>query len=169
MAKKLYGAAAAAHAKRLAKSHRKSSHTGKAIVHTKTRYVTRHVAGSGGGRRRRRHGGGGMKLTHLAIAAAGLAFVTGQSSPVAFVRDQAAKIPGAKTFGTPAALGVACLAVDRFVKPNKWLKLAGTAGIVLAAVKLGEQGTGFKWVGDDQYNIADDMGDDDIADMGDDE
>lgn len=121
-------------------------------------------------RRRRRGGGhgGGVKLGHLAIASAALAYVTGQSTPIAFVRDNAMKIPGAKTFGAPAALGVACLAVDRFVKPNKWLKLFGTAGVVLAAVKLGDQGTGFKWLGDDDVSGAYDLeGDDDISDVGD--
>ncbi len=161
MAKKLYGAAAAAHKARLAKSHRSSGT--KAMTRTKTRYVTRtRTVGASGGGRRRRSGGGSMKLTHLAIASAGLAYLTGQNTPVAFIRDNAAKIPGAKTFGTPAALGVACLAIDRFVKPNKWLKLAGTAGVVLAAVRLGEQGKSFKWVGDGGYDMS---GDDDISDI----
>lgn len=174
MAKKLYGAAAAAHAKRLARGRRSSS---KAITHVKHRTVTHHRSVGGGGSkrgRRRGHRGGGFKLTHLALATAGLAFVTGQSSPVTFIRDNAAKIPGAKTFGTSAALGVACLAVDRFVKPNKWLKLMGTAGIVLAAAKIGEQGTAFKWVGDDGMSGPDgyDLADDDVSDLedvGDDE
>jgi hypothetical protein len=167
MAKKLYGAAAAAHAKKTGRSKRRKS---TAIVHH-TRTITRTARAKPARRRRRGGSGGGVKLTHLALASAGLAFITGQSSPVAFVRDNAAKIPGAKTFGTSAALGVACLAIDRFVKPNKWLKLMGTAGIVLAAVKLGDQGTGFKWLGDEEsgaYDLEDvgddDMGDDDVGD-----
>lgn len=162
MARKLYGAAAAAHAKKVARRR-----SGGAMVRssprtiTKTRTRTVRVRAP---RRRRGGGGGGINMTHLALASAGLAWITGQSSPITFVRDQAAKIPGAKTFGTPAALGVACLAVDRFVKPNKWLKLAGTAGVVLAAVRLGEQGKSFKWLGDESagYDMS---GDDDIADM----
>lgn len=107
-----------------------------------------------------------MNLLHLGIATAGLAFLTGAKSPVQQIPQMAAKIPGAKTFGTAAAVGVAALAVDRFVKPNKWLKLAGAAGIVLAAAKLGQDGTDFKFVGDDD-DIAADIGDDD--DVGDDD
>lgn len=169
MGKKLYGAAAAAHAKKVGRRSRKRS---TAIVRQSTRTVYR-SAPKRKTYRRRRHGGGGIRLTHLALASAGLAFVTGQSSPIAAIRDNAAKIPGAKTFGPAAAVGVACLAVDRFVKPNKWLKLLGTAGVVLAAVRFGEQGTAFKWVGDGDdvgYDLADDISDvDGDDDMGDDE
>jgi len=155
------------------KTHRKggkSRKTRTVVVH-KTRTVTRRAKPH---RRRRSGGGGGMpKLWQVAAAAAGLAYVTGDQTGVKFIRDNAAKIPGAKTFGTAAALGGACLAVDRFIKPNKWLKLAGVAGVVLAAVKFGSQGTSFKWLGDDEssgdYDISDiedldDVGDDDMGD-----
>jgi len=169
MAKKLYGAAAAAHAKRLGRSRRKTP--SRAIVRTRTRTVTRHVK-SPRRRRGRRHGGGGggIKLTHLALATAGLAFVTSsEHGPKAFT-DIAAKIPGSKTFGTAAMVGVIALAVDRFVKPNRWLKLLGTAGVVLAASKIGEQGTDFKFTGDVQGNDGGgsfDLSDESGLDMGD--
>lgn len=110
-----------------------------------------------------------MKLTHLAIASAGLAFMTSAKSPVKALTDFADKIPGTKTFGAPAMIGVACLAVDRFVKPNRWLKLLGTAGIVLAAVKVGSEGTDFKFVGD-EGDVGDyDLADEDVGDVGDDD
>jgi hypothetical protein len=110
-------------------------------------------------------------LLHLAAATAALGFVTSQGSPIAFIRDQGAKIPGAKTFGTPAAIGLASLAVDRFVKPNKWLKLLGYAGVVLAAVKIGTDGTGFKFIGDESssgdFHLSDALDGDDMSDLDD--
>lgn len=142
------------------------------IVKTKTRAV--HVKGK---RRHRRGGGGGSgmpRLLPLAGATLALAYVTNDSGP-AFVRDNINKLPGAKTFGPTTMAGLACLAVDRFVKPNKWLKLFGLAGVVLGAAQVGKQGTGFKWVGDEStgdYDLADDMsdvGDDDMSDVGGDE
>lgn len=142
------------------------------IVKTKTRTV--HVKSK---RRRHggKHGGGAMpRLLPLAGATLALAYVTNDSGP-AFVRDNINKLPGAKTFGPTTMAGLACLAVDRFVKPNKWLKLFGLAGVVLGAAQVGKQGTGFKWVGDEStgdYDLADDMsdvGDDDMSDVGDDE
>lgn len=153
-----------------AMTHRPKTRT-RTIVKTKTRTVRVKS-------RRRRHGGnhGAMpRLLPLAGATLALAYVTNDSGP-AFVRDNINKLPGAKTFGPTTMAGLACLAVDRFVKPNKWLKLFGLAGVVLGAAQVGKQGTGFKWVGDDEstgdYDLADDMsdvGDDDVSDIGDDE
>lgn len=111
--------------------------------------------------RRKSRGGGGMNLLHLGLATAALSYATNEQGPE-FIRTNAAKIPGAKTFGAAAAVGGACLAIDRFVKPNKWLKLFGVAGVVLAAAQAGKQGTNFKWVGDDEY--TGDVGDDDVDD-----
>lgn len=107
---------------------------------------------------RRRSGGksgGGIKPLHLALAAAGVAFLAGPRTPVKKVPELMNKVPGAKTFGPEAVLGVACLAANKWVKPNKWLKLAGYAGIVAAAMKVGQQGTDFKYVGDvdEDYDI----------------
>jgi len=150
----------------------------KAMVRYRTRTVTKvrrvHVG------RRRRHGrrrgrhGGGVRPLHLAVAGAGLGLLFGAKSPVKQLADLGGKIPGAKTFGTPAMAGIACLAIDKMVKPNKWLRLAGYAGIALAAVELGKQGSDFKFVGDDDLDgmDSDDVGDDDdgmVADVGDDD
>jgi hypothetical protein len=141
----------------------------KSIVRYRTKTLTKYRT-RGAPRRHRRHrrhgGGGGVNLLHLGLATAGLAFMTSSKSPLPAVKTFGDKIPGAKTFGTAAAIGVGALAVDRFVKHNKWLKLLGVAGVILAAAKVGEQGTDFKWVGDDD-DITADIGDDD-DDVGDD-
>jgi len=115
-----------------------------------------------------------MKLTHLAIATAGLAFVTKAGATSGFqksINDVVEKIPGTKTFGATAMLGVIALAVDRFVKPNKWLKLLGTAGVVLAAAQIGQKGSDFKFLGEDEHAGDYDLGDDDVGDddLGDDD
>lgn len=155
-----------------AKKHRSSPKT-KTIVRTRTNTVvrTRRAPARKAARRHRRHGSGTPKLLHIAAAAAALAYVTGPKGPE-MVRTYGAKIPGSATFGVPAVVGLAALAVDRFAKPNKWLKLLGVAGIVLAASKVGEMGTDFKYVGDaDEYagdleDVGDegDLGDDDVGD-----
>lgn len=163
-------------ATRARRSHSRKSmtHSPRVITVTKTR--TRHVKAKRSHRKHKGHGP--MKLTHLALASAGLAFLTGPKSPIASIKETAEKIPGAKTFGAPAIIGLACLGVDRFVKPNKWLKLLGTAGIVLAAVQVGTQGQDFKFVGEGDESSGDfdlegddDMGDDEMGDddVGDDE
>ena len=111
------------------------------------------------------------RIVPLAITAAALGYALSPTTGIATIRDFAAKIPGAKTFGAPAAVGIAALAVDKFVKPNKYLKLLGIAGIVLAATKIGEQGSAFKWLGDDDMSGDYDLEDvgDDMEDVGDDE
>jgi hypothetical protein len=154
------------------RSHRRS----KALVRYRTRTVTRvrrvHVKGR---RRRGRRGGrsGGIRPLHLALAGAGLGFLFGAKSPVKQLPDLANKIPGSKTFGAPAVAGIACLAIDKMVKPNKWLRLAGYAGIALAALQVGQQGSDFKFVGDDDIDGLDSTdGDDDdgfVSDVGDDD
>lgn len=142
------------------------------ITKTKRVYVGAHKAKSH--KRRGAKHGGMPRLLPLALTTLGLAYVTSDAGP-SFVTTNLAKIPGAKTFGGTTMAGIACLAVDRFVKPNKWLKLAGIAGIVLGAAQVGKQGTNFKWVGDDDvgdYDLGDDdVGDDYIGedDVGDDE
>lgn len=106
---------------------------------------------------RRSKGGGGIKLMHVALAAGGLAYLTSDASPIKVIPEYAAKIPGAKTFGNTTMAGLACLAADRFVKRNKWLRLAGIAGVVAGALQVGSKGTDFKWLGD-----ADDTFDDEV-------
>jgi hypothetical protein len=120
-------------------------------------------------RSRSRRRGAGINMMLLGAATLGLAYLTGSSSPVSQIPAMAAKIPGAKTFGAPAVVGIGALAVNHF-RPNKWLKLLGAAGIVLAAAQVGSKGTNFSWVGDDD-DVADidDVGDDDdVADYEDD-
>ena len=109
--------------------------------------------------RRARAAIGGIRPIHLAVGAAAISYLASASGP-AMVRNFAAKIPGSATFGPAATIGLTCLAVDRWVKPNRYLKAAGYAGIVIAAAQFGSKGASFRWVGDDE--VADmDIGDDD--------
>ena len=135
----------------MAKRRRKARRS-TAIVHRRRTHRV-HRRGS----RRRGGGFGSIPIIPVALSAAGLAYLTGAQGPKQ-VRDMAMKIPGAKTFGPLAVAGGACLVVDRFVKRNKWLRLAGIVGVAAAAMKVGEQGASFKWVGDD-YDMGD-IGDD---------
>ncbi len=159
----------AKHRARNAKGHfLKGHHSGgshsKAIVKyrkgpTVVKYKTRAAPKSKRKSHRKHRGGGGMNLTHLALAGAGLAFLTGASSPIQAIPTNVAKIPGAKTFGNPAMAGLVCLGVDRFVKRNKWLRAAGVIGVVLGAVQVGTQGTSFKWLGDPADDFVAEVGD----------
>jgi hypothetical protein len=127
------------------------------ITKTRTKYVARKAKTS----RRGKRGAvaGGPKLVHLAIAAGGLAYLFGDKGPQSLVTN-ANKIPGAKTFGAPATVGLACLAVNHF-RPNKYLKAAGIVGLIMAASQVGKQGTDFKFVGDegDEADFSDDGSD----------
>ena len=140
------------------------THTPRTRTITKTKTRTRTVKV----RSRRRGGAGFPRMLPLAATAVGIAYLTGAKGPD-FVRTNLAKVPGVKTFGAPAVFGLGCLAVDRFVKPNRWLKLAGLAGIVLAAAQIGAKGADFKWVGDDGDMSDLEMVGDDDSTMGDDE
>jgi hypothetical protein len=106
--------------------------------------------GHKGHRRHRGSGGGGVTLKHAAIAGLGLAFLAGPATPIAQVKELAEKIPGSKTFGPPAVLGLLALAIDRFVHKNKWLRAAGYVGVVSAALAVGNKGKDFQFVGDPQ-------------------
>lgn len=125
------------------------------------------------GRGRRRHGSGGVKLGHLALATLGLAFVTSpQNNAVSKkVNEVIGKVPGSKTFGTTAIAGLGALAASKWgpgkLKGNKWLKALGYAGIVLTAAQVGNQGTDFKWLGDEEGFDLEDI--DDIGDEDDDD
>lgn len=143
---------------RFVKSGHRSSHrsrgrrTTTAIVVAAPRAVTRArprvVYKKKHHRRGRRHSGGGMNIKHLAIAGAGLAFLTSAASPIQAIPNAVSKIPGAKTFGATTMAGIACLGIDRYIKPNKWLKAAGIVGVIAGALQVGAKGTDFKWVGD---------------------
>lgn len=150
------------------KRHARKSASTRTIVRTRTvagpiRYRSRPHKKTH--RRKSSRGGMGTNLLHLGLATAALSYATNDQGPE-FIRTNAAKIPGAATFGAAAAVGGVCLAIDRFVKPNKWLKLFGVAGVVLAAAQAGKQGSNFKWVGDDEYtgDVGDDDDDDDEGD-----
>jgi len=127
------------------------------LTRTRTRTVVVRRAA-----RRARAAIGGIRPIHLAVGAAAISYLASASGP-AMVRNFAAKIPGSATFGPAATIGLTCLAVDRWVKPNRYLKAAGYAGIVIAAAQFGSKGASFRWVGDDE--VADmDIGDDDDGD-----
>lgn len=144
---------------------------------TKRRSPKRKSHGGGKRKHRARHAPRGMSPLALGIGALALAYATGPKGPE-FVRTNIAKVPGAATFGPLAVLGAASLAYDRFYKRNKYAKAIGIIGIIGAALKVGDQGSDFKWVGDgddvadigdDDVGDYDDVGDDDIADVGDDD
>lgn len=120
----------------------------------------RHYATAKPRKRRSGGGGGGIKLTHVALAAGGLAYLTGAQSPIQAIPNAVAKLPGAKTLGNTTMAGLACLAADRFVKRNKWLRLAGIAGVVAGALQVGAKGTDFQWLGDAGYEGEVDADDD---------
>jgi len=110
--------------------------------------------------RRARAAIGGIRPIHLAVGAAAISYLASAAGP-AMIRNVAAKIPGSATFGPAATLGLTCLAVDRWVKPNRYLKAAGYAGIVIAAASFGSKGKNFQWVGDHDEISDIDIGDDD--------
>lgn len=125
------------------------SHRGHAKTRTKTivKTKTRTVHAKAKRRGHRRHGGG-VGLMHLAVAGGALAFLAGDNSPVAAIKDNAAKIPGAKSFGAPAMLGAVALGVDKLLWRNRWLRAAGYAGIAYAALAVGTKGKNFQFLGD---------------------
>jgi hypothetical protein len=132
----------------------------RALVRQGSRSPTRRRRRSGGGgvrRRSRRGGGGGGGVTagKLAITALALGALLGdtsanatQTKAIEFVN----KIPGAKTFGPVAVAGVALGAIGHFTsiggaRVRPWLKAAGAVGVIVAALKIGVENTGFKFVG----------------------
>lgn len=152
----------------------KKRHASRAMTHaprtiTKTRYVTKKKR-HGGKRRHSSSSGGGLTPAVVGISALALGYLTGAKSPVAAqVTEYAGKIPGAATFGNTAMVGVTLGAVNHFFlkKKNKWMKAAGLIGLAAALLKVGSDGTDFKFVGDGDvgdYDIGDDEGD-----IGDDE
>jgi len=111
--------------------------------------------------RRRAHGGGGGGVTmgKLIGAGIGLSLLTsttgvmkdnGLSKSLVETLD---KVPGTKTLGRTAVLGLGLGAVGKWVvkggRARPWLLAAGAVGIVAAAIKVGEQNSEFKWLGDD--------------------
>lgn len=127
-----------------------------------TKYRTR-SAPKANRRTRRKHGAGGIggvNIGHVALAAAALGYATSEKNGVAMIKDNVAKLPGAATFGVPATIGLYALGIDRFVKRNRWLRIVGVIGVAAAALKVGSEGSDFKFVGDSDVGDID-MSDDD--------
>lgn len=109
-----------------------------------------------GSHRKRHHGGGrgGITIPKLVGTGLVLANVAGTNNgPLGDkVYNLVQKIPGAKTFGGAATAGLAAGAVYKFTRMGgrfrPYLACAGLIGIVGAVLKIGEQGTAFKWLGD---------------------
>lgn len=140
----------------------------KALVRTRTRtitkYRTRRAPVVHRRRRGRRSGGsGGVTAGKLAIAGIALAALTADTSPIApaKVKEIVAKVPGAKTFGNVAVAGLGLGALAHFTsiggRFRPWMKAAGAVGLVAAAIKLGTDNTGFKFVGDDDDDMVMDV------------
>lgn len=104
-------------------------------------------------RRRKGHGGGGVTIGKLAGVGIVLANVAGTNNgPLgATIYDLVQKVPGAKTFGGAAVAGVGLGLLSKTGlgrgRLGPWLRAAGAVGVIAAALKLGEQGTAFKWLG----------------------
>lgn len=125
--------------------HRRRRSQSTAIVHvprTVTRYRTRTIARRS--RRRSSGFGGGIKLTHAVGVGALIGYASGQTQYLN-VLD---KIPGTKTIGRPAMLGLAALAVNRYLYRNRWLKLIGVGGLLAGAFEWGKAGLKLEWMGD---------------------
>jgi hypothetical protein len=148
------------HGSSTAMTHRPRART---IVKTRTKYVTRHPKRKAHRRRRRSHGGGaaGVTVTKVALTALALGAVAGDNSTIApaAVKEFLAKVPGQKTFGGPAILGMGLGAIGHFTsfggRFRPWMRAAGLVGIVLAGLKVGSENTSFKFVGDDEDDLMD--------------
>src|SRR5438552_5374458 len=82
----------------------------------KRRAMTRHTRRSHGGHRRRRRGGGGgggIDWLTLGLTAAGLGLAVSSSSPIKAIAETVAKLPGQKTLGPVATLGLALGGIDK--------------------------------------------------------
>lgn len=151
------------------KTKRRKSHS-KALVHRR-----RSHSPARSHRRRGGGGGGGINILHLALAGAAVGYATSAAGPD-IIRTTVAKIPGNKTFGAAATVGLVGLGVSHFIRPRglpgKIAKYAGYVGVLLAAYTAGSKGKDFQWVGDEETGDVYDVGDEDVGDdddMGDDD
>jgi hypothetical protein len=129
----------------------------------KTKRKSVSVKRKGGGKRKGKRRGGstarGITLGKVVGSALVLASVAGTNNgPLGSkVYDLVQKVPGAKTFGGAATAGLIAGGLYKFTKFGgrfrPWMAAAGLVGAIAAGLKLGEQGTSFKWLGD---------GDDDV-------
>src|SRR4029079_10606178 len=122
--------------------------------------------GAGGGASRgwggrRAWGRGGVTIPKLVGTTLVLANVCGTNNgPLGDkVYNLVQKIPGAKTFGGAATAGLAAGAIYKFTRMGgrfrPYLACAGLIGVIGAALKIGEQGTAFKWLGDTNDQVMD--------------
>lgn len=129
------------------------------------RHSSGHPARRHKGRKHRRHSGhggrGGITIPKLAGTALILANVAGTNNgPLGDkVYNLVQKIPGAKTFGGAATAGLTAGAIYKFTRFGgrfrPYLACAGLVGVVGALLKIGEQGTAFKWLGDVTDQVMD--------------
>jgi len=111
-------------------------------------------------RHHRRHGGGhgGVTLVKALVAAGTLANATAKDGIIGDrVYNLVQKLPGTKTFGGAVTAGLYLGAIHKFTKFGgkfrPWLAAAGLVGVIGAGLKLGEQGTGFKWLGESVMDV----------------
>lgn len=111
-------------------------------------------------KRHRRHGagGGGVTLVKALVAAGTLANATAKDGLLGDrVYSLVQKLPGTKTFGGAVTAGLYLGAIHRFTRFGgrfrPWLAAAGLVGVIGAGLKLGEQGTSFKWLGDSVMDV----------------
>ena len=154
---------------RASSHHRKSkSRTSTAIVVVpraapthKRRSSGHRVAKPAPRKHHRRHGRHGVTVGKVIASAIVLGSVAGTNSGPLGARayDIVQKIPGAKTFGGAAVAGLGLGALYKFTRFGgrfrPWMAAAGLVGVVAAGLKIGEQGTSFKWLGDARDSIMD--------------
>lgn len=106
-------------------------------------------------RTRRKHTTPQVAMEHVAITGLILGAVAGtKATPVIgdTLYNMAQKVPGAKTFGGPAAVGGVIWGASALLKvrgkARTWANAAGLVALGLVAVKVGQEQTGLKWLGD---------------------
>lgn len=103
--------------------------------------------------RRKGHSAHGVTVAKLVGTGIVLASAAGTSTGPAGDKlyNLVQRIPGAKTFGGTATAGLAIGAAYKFTRIGGRLRplmaCAGIIGVVAAAIKIGEAGTAFKWLG----------------------
>lgn len=140
-------------ARRSTGSRKRSSHRShsKAIAHRS------HHSPRPAPRKQRRHRGGGgggdygslvtaRVLVPAAVLAAAYGYF-GQNS--GGFEDTMRQIPGVKTLGVPLVVGGTAFLINRYLYPNKWLRLLSAVGLVLAALQWGKTKFAIpEWAGD---------------------
>lgn len=145
-------------------SHRRKSPGRALVVAPRAEIVERHYGGRGipvihqakqASRRRRKHQTPPVSMEHVGITGLILGAVAGtKSTPIIgdTVYNLALKVPGAKTFGGPAAVGGVIWGASALLnvrgKARTWANAAGLISLGIVALKVGQEQTGLKWLGD---------------------